>query len=183
MSREQYLQNVTIGPVALHNQRIYLSPYDKNWPILFRQEAKKILKVLGHKAQFVEHVGSTSVPFLAAKPILDILLLVPNSSQEKSYVAALETIGYTLRIREPEWFEHRMLKKNEPRVHLHVFSTGCEEAKRMLIFRDWLRTHDEDRNLYEKTKQELARQQWKYVQDYADAKTKVIQKILQRAYR
>jgi len=96
-------------------------------------------------------------------------------------VPALEAEGYALRIREPEWYEHRVLKKTEPKVNLHVFPAGCEEIDRMLAFRDHLRTNDADRELYERTKRELASRHWAYAQDYADAKSAVVAEIVSRA--
>jgi GrpB-like predicted nucleotidyltransferase (UPF0157 family) len=131
----------------------------------------------------LEHVGSTSVPGLAAKPRIDILLGVSSSADEAAYVPALEASGYVLRIREPAWHEHRLLKGPETDLNLHVFSQGCPEIDRMLRFRDWLRSHDADRELYARTKRELARRDWKYTQEYADAKTAVVEEILARAQR
>ena len=129
----------------------------------------------------MEHVGSTSVPGLAAKPIIDISLAVADSADEQAYVPALEAAGYFLRIREPDWFEHRGFGRRDVRVNLHVFSAGCAEIERMLRFRDHLRRDDADRELYERTKRELAQRQWKYVQHYADAKSAVVEAILARA--
>ena len=131
----------------------------------------------------LEHTGSTSVPGLAAKPIIDMLLVVTNSAEENCYTPALEAIGYTLRIREPEWHEHRMFKGPEDDVNLHVFSEACPEIDRVLVFRDWLRHNAADRDLYAQTKLALARKQWDSVDDYAMAKTEVIEEILRRAMR
>jgi len=108
--------------------------------------------VLGQHALRVEHVGSTSIPGLTAKPIVDIVLVVADSRDEAAYAPALEKAGYKLRIREPEWHEHRMFKGGDDKVNLHVFSTGCPEVDRMLGFRDWLRCNEEDRELYARTK-------------------------------
>ena len=88
-----------------------------------------------------------------------------------------------LRIREPDWFEHRVFKGPDTNVNLHVFSAGCPEIDRMLRFRDWLRSNEADRELYERTKRELAAQEWAYVQDYADAKTAVVEEIVARSLR
>jgi GrpB-like predicted nucleotidyltransferase (UPF0157 family) len=115
------------------------------------------------------------------RSIIDINLVVADSAAEDAYVPALEAAGYVLRVREPEWYEHRMLRGDEPRVNLHVYSTGCEEVERMRVFRDRLRVNADDRALYERTKMELAAKEWKYVQNYADAKTEVVQEILARA--
>lgn len=129
----------------------------------------------------VEHVGSTSVPGLVAKPIIDMLLVVTDSSAEAEYVPPMEAAGYTLRIREPDWYEHRLFKGPLANINLHVFSAGCREISRMLRFRDHLRGNEDDRELYQRTKQELAARQWRYVQEYADAKTEVVEAIIARA--
>jgi GrpB-like predicted nucleotidyltransferase (UPF0157 family) len=170
-----------IGERPRHDGPIELVEYDEAWPVRFEREAKRIRVALGVRALLVEHTGSTSVPGLAAKPIIDIVLAVPDSTDENDYVPALEAVGYTLRIREPDWYEHRLLKKADPIVNLHVFSAGCEEIDRMIVFRDQLRTNEADRELYERTKRELAAREWAYTQDYADAKTEVVEEIIARA--
>ncbi len=160
---------------------ILIADYDPRWPQDFEREAEKIRAALGPRALVVEHVGSTSVPGLAAKPVIDILLVVADSADEDFHAPALSAAGYALRIREPEWFEHRMFKGTEPEVNLHVFSAGCAEIDRILLFRDWLRSHPDDRELYQETKLALAGRDWRCVQDYADAKTQVIREIMDRA--
>jgi len=162
---------------------IRIVDHDPRWPNRFDVEADKIKNALGPKVLRLEHTGSTSVPGLAAKPIIDMLLVVTNSAEENSYTPALEAIGYTLRIREPEWHEHRMFKGPEDDVNLHVFSEACPEIDRVLVFRDWLRHNAADRDLYAQTKLALARKQWDSVDDYAMAKTEVIEEILRRAMR
>ena len=162
-------------------ERVVLVEYDPEWPRLYAREEARIRGALGETALQVEHVGSTSIPGLAAKPIIDIVLVVPESADEPAYVPALEAAGYVHRIREPDWFEHRVLKGVDPKVNLHVFSPGCPEVERMLSFRDHLRCDERDRDLYERTKRELARRDWKYVQHYADAKSDVVEEILERA--
>jgi GrpB-like predicted nucleotidyltransferase (UPF0157 family) len=157
-----------------------LVEYDTAWPELFEREAARIRGALGDQARVVEHAGSTSVPGLAAKPIVDIVLAVPDSSNEDAYVPALEAADYVLRIREPAWYEHRLFKGPDTDVNVHVFSEGCEEIGRMLAFRDHLRENEADRELYERTKRELGAQEWEFMQDYADAKTEVVQEILER---
>ncbi|HEU5349135.1 MAG TPA: GrpB family protein [Ktedonobacterales bacterium] len=178
---EDELRAATIGELQPLDGKILLVAYDPDWPRQFAAEASKIQAALGERVLLLEHVGSTSVPGLAAKPILDILLVVADSSDDAAYVPALEQAGYTLRIREPAWFEHRVLKGVDPAVHLHVFSPDCEQTERMLLFRNWLRAHDDDRDLYARTKRELAQRDWKYMQNYADAKTDVVEAILARA--
>lgn len=178
---EEALRAVTIGELAVHGGPVTLLDYDPEWPVLFEREAARIRAALGDRARLVAHVGSTSVPGLAAKPIIDVVLAVPDSSDEAAYVPPMEAAGFVLRIREPEWFEHRLFRDTDPSANIHVFTEGAAEIGRMLRFRDWLRSHDDDRLLYERTKRELAARDWKYVQHYADAKTDVVAEIMARA--
>jgi GrpB-like predicted nucleotidyltransferase (UPF0157 family) len=179
--REAELRAVTVGELQPVSGQIELVDYDPAWPGLFAREADRIRAALGERVVLLEHTGSTSVPGLAAKPIIDITLAVRDSSDEGSYAPALEAAGYVLRIREPDWHEHRVFRGPDTNVNLHVFSDGCPEIDRMLRFRDWLRTNQADRELYERTKRKLAAREWTYVQDYADAKTLVVEEIIARA--
>lgn len=178
---EAQIQAVHIGEVKPLNGTITLVAYDPAWPHLFAREATRIRAALGERVLLLEHVGSTSVPRLAAKPKIDILLVVADTTDETAYVPPLEAAGYVLHIREPDWYEHRLFKGPDTDINLHVFSLGCEEIDQMLLFRDWLRSHPADRELYERTKKELASREWKYTQNYADAKSAVVQELLARA--
>lgn len=180
-AREEEILAARIGDIPVLNGPVYLAEYDPEWPRLFAREAERVRAILGDRVVLLEHVGSTSVPGLAAKPRIDMLLVVPDSADEPAYVAPLEAAGYILRIREPEWYQHRVLKGPDTDVNLHVFSSGCVEIERMLLFRDWLRSHPDDRQLYERTKRELAQKTWKYIQHYADAKSGVVEEIMARA--
>ena len=175
------LQKNTVGELKPHNAPITLVEYDSSWPELFEQESNRIHSVLGSKALQIEHVGSTSIPGLCAKPIIDILLVVKDSADESSYVPALAAAGYVLQIREPDWFEHRLFKGPDTDINLHVFSLGTSEIDRMLRFRDWLRTNDTDRDKYAQVKRSLAKNKWRHVQHYANAKTSIVQEIMKRA--
>ena len=177
---EERVIATTVGKVVPHNAAIVLMPYDPEWPSLYAALERQIRDALGSDALLIEHVGSTSVPGLSAKPIIDVVLAVGNSANETTYVPRLERLDYVLRIREPGWFEHRMLKSPAIDGNIHVFSRDCEEVGRMLAFRDCLRANSDDRKLYERTKQDLASRTWKYVQDYADAKSAVVREILDR---
>jgi GrpB-like predicted nucleotidyltransferase (UPF0157 family) len=163
------------------SERVVIVEYDHEWPAMFAREAASIRAALGDRALQIEHVGSTSVPGLAAKPVIDILLVVSDSADEAAYVPDLEARGYSVRIREPEWYEHRLFNGDAAPLNLHVLSAGCEEIDRMIVFRDWLRTNAADRDLYERTKRQLAESAWSSVQDYADAKTAVVGEIMTRA--
>lgn len=178
---DEQIAAVTVGERQPLNDTIYLASYDPEWPILFGRLKKRVKIALGDDVLVLEHVGSTAVPGLAAKPIIDLVLAVADSGNETAYVGRLESVGFALRVREPDWYQHRLLKSSDRKANLHVFSKGCEEIDRMLLFRDWLRSHPGDRMLYEQKKRELAARTWKYTQNYADAKSEIIGEILARA--
>lgn len=178
---EDYLRQHTVGELRALVGPIRLVEYDSEWPHKYEQEAKTIRTALGHHALRIEHVGSTSVPGLLAKPIIDIVLVVAESGNETQYAPALEAAGYHLHLREPGWYEHRLFKGAEDGVNLHVFSQGCSETERMVRFRDLLRASHDDRELYAQAKRALAGEEWKYTQNYADAKSTVVEEIMSRA--
>jgi GrpB-like predicted nucleotidyltransferase (UPF0157 family) len=180
-SLEEQLQVVRLVPLRPLTGKIVIAPYNDEWPRMFAAQGDRIRAALGERSLLLEHVGSTSVPGLAAKPIIDIALVVADPANEADYIPALEAAGYTLHIREPGWYQHRLLKYTNPDVHLHVFGPDCEEVERLLMMRDWLRRNEADRALYERTKRELAQRDWTYTQQYADAKTAIVQEILARA--
>ena len=160
---------------------IQIVDYQSNWPELFQKEANNIGQILGNLVITLDHVGSTAVPGLAAKPIIDIDLSVANSADEPSYLPLLEAAGYRLIIREPDWQQHRMLKGPDIDINLHVWTIGSLEVKRHLVFRDWLRTHADDRELYSQLKKNLANQFFDYMYQYSDAKAHLISQIYERA--
>jgi GrpB-like predicted nucleotidyltransferase (UPF0157 family) len=166
---------------GIEKRRINIVAYDPDWPGKFETHAKVIADALGGSALRVEHIGSTSVPGLAAKPVIDILVVVSDSADESAYLPRLQAAGYVLRVREPDWNEHRMFRTPEKDVHVHVYSAGCTEVERNLIFRDRLRRNIDDRSRYERTKRELAAKEWSDMNEYADAKSEVIEGILAAA--
>jgi GrpB-like predicted nucleotidyltransferase (UPF0157 family) len=174
--RYAYLDRVLIG--GREPAEISVVDYDERWPVRFRALAERIRQALGDDALGIEHIGSTSVPGLAAKPIVDVLLTVADVDDEPAYLPALESAGFLLRVREPG---HRMVRTPARDVHVHVYEPGRPEVRDYLDLRDWLRVDAEDRELYAATKRMLARQQWGDMNDYADAKTQVVQDILARA--
>jgi GrpB-like predicted nucleotidyltransferase (UPF0157 family) len=176
---DDYLRQVTIGEVE--RPAIRVVEYDRGWPLRFSHEAAAIRAALGARALLVEHIGSTSVPGLSAKPIIDVLLVVYDSADEPAWLPALEAAGYVLRVREPDFHEHRMLRTQAKDVHLHVYSPDSPEIARNLAFRDRLRTDAADRVLYADTKRRLAARTWPTMQHYAEAKTAVIEAIIARA--
>jgi GrpB-like predicted nucleotidyltransferase (UPF0157 family) len=173
------MNDVLIG--GIEKGEIVIVDYDPRWPAKFQQQAKLLSRALGDRALLLEHVGSTSVPGLAAKPVIDIVLAVKDSGAEETYLPALETAGYVLRVREPHWHQHRMLRTPEKDVHLHVFSRECVEIARMVAFRNRLRNSAADRQLYADVKRNLAARDWPDMDAYARAKSGVVEQILRRA--
>jgi GrpB-like predicted nucleotidyltransferase (UPF0157 family) len=166
-----------IPPVRVDGA-VFLAEPDPVWAEWYAREEKRIRTALGSRALRVEHVGSTSVPGLAAKPVIDIVLVVADSSDEAGYLPDLQDAGYLLKLREPGWHQHRLLIDQNPDVQVHVFSVGSPEVERMVVFRDRLRADPHDCDLYQRTKRELAVNRWAYIQDYADAKSAVVEAIL-----
>lgn len=175
------MNEVLIG--GIEKREIVIVDYDPCWPGQFQKHAEILSQALGTRALAIEHVGSTSVPELAAKPIIDIDVIVTDSSDEATYLPALVQAGYILRVREPDWHQHRMFRTPELDVHVHIFSPGCVEVSRHLTLRNRLRTCPEDRLLYETVKRKLAKEDWTDMNAYAAAKSEVVEQILSRAMR
>lgn len=162
---------------GLEHRDILLVPYDSSWPALYETQRVRLQAVLGSTARRIEHIGSTAVPGLVAKPIIDVLVVVGDVEDEAAYMAALESVGLVLRVREPG---HRMLRTVDLGVHVHLWSEGAPAVQRHLAFRDRLRVSGEDRNRYAATKMQLAARDWPTMNHYAEAKTDVIRQILGR---
>lgn len=171
--------DLEIGLIGGPEKRdIIIHEYSKSWPKKFRLHADIIADALGLVALRIEHIGSTSVSELAAKPIIDILVVVPNSGNEMTYLPALEKAGYQLRVREPEFDEHRMVRTPEKDVHVHIFSPDSKEIEKYLVFRNWLRQNARDRGRYEAVKRSLAERDWSDMNKYAEEKSEVVESIL-----
>ena len=172
------MNDVLIGGVE--KREIVLVDYNPLWPEKFQKHAAILSLALGARALSIEHVGSTSVPGLAAKPIIDIIVQVDNSGDEPAYLPALLAAGYVLRVCEPDWHQHRMVRTPELDVHIHIFSIGCIEVTRQLAFRDHLRNNADARLLYESTKRKLSKEDWPDMDAYARAKTEMVEQITAR---
>jgi GrpB-like predicted nucleotidyltransferase (UPF0157 family) len=173
------LDRILIG--GRERRPVVIAPYDPAWAARFAHEAEKVARALGPVALGIEHIGSTSVPGLPAKPIVDMLILVRTPQQEDLYVPPLVAAGYELRVREPEFEEHRMLRTPARDVHLHVFAPDASNVLNYRLLREWLKQSPEDRDLYAETKRALAQRDWEDMNDYAMAKSDVIAAILARA--
>jgi GrpB-like predicted nucleotidyltransferase (UPF0157 family) len=163
------------GPEAL---TITLNAYDERWPAIFHEHQQRIEDALRGLDAQVEHIGSTSVPGLAAKPIIDIVVAVADITAEEDYLEPLIAAGYELRVREPG---HRLVRTPTRDVHVHVYEQGASAIDEYLLLRDHLRRNTDDRALYESTKRALLSRPWDDMNDYADAKTGVILSVKERA--
>ncbi|WP_282082545.1 GrpB family protein [Streptomyces tendae] len=163
------------GPEALE---VGLRSYDARWAEVYLRHRRRILGALAEADVDVEHIGSTSVPGLAAKPIVDIVVAVPDITAEEDYLDGLLAAGYELRVREPG---HRLVRTPARDVHVHVYERGDAAVHEYLLLRDHLRTHADDRALYESVKRALLGRRWNDMNDYADAKSDVILAIKNRA--
>ena len=163
------------GPEALE---VGLHRYDPRWAENYLEHRRRILHALANVDVDVEHIGSTSVPGLAAKPILDMVVTVPDITAEEDYLDPLLAAGYELRVREPR---HRLVRTPARDVHVHLYARGDAAVDEYLLLRDHLRTDADDRALYESVKRSLISQPWGDMNDYADAKSDVILAIKARA--
>ncbi|WP_430791807.1 GrpB family protein [Actinoplanes sp. G11-F43] len=159
---------------------VVIEDYDPVWPQRFAAVAADLRRILGDRILALEHVGSTSVPGLSAKPIIDIDLTVADSDDEPAWLPDLVAAGFHLILREPWWYGHRMLVDTPEDLHLHVWPANAPEPVRHRLLRDWLRTHPEDRLLYDETKRRLSRDLPDG--DYGMAKCEVIDDILSRVF-
>lgn len=181
LTPEQMASRAVGDRLAEVSRPITISPYDPEWPIRFAHEEKRIRSAMGDRVLLLDHVGSTAVPGLPAKDRLDIDLIVADPADEDAYVPALSEAGYTLRTREPHWYEHRCLWTADHDVNLHVFGPDCDEHLRHLIFRDHLRNNPADRDRYATAKQQAATDHPMHMAGYVAAKATVIIDILTRA--
>jgi GrpB-like predicted nucleotidyltransferase (UPF0157 family) len=172
-------------PGATPDTGIEVADPDPDWPQQYDGLAGRITEALGWRVLQLQHVGSTSVAGLPAKPIIDIDLTVADPEREQDYIPALEAIGFRLRIREPWWYGHRVLRTDQPLCNLHVFGFDSPEPLRHRIFRDWLRGNPADRDRYAATKRQAASEAnaaGEHVMQYNARKEQVIREIYRRAF-
>jgi GrpB-like predicted nucleotidyltransferase (UPF0157 family) len=170
------LDAVLIG--GREERLVVLADPDPRWPVIFERHRAVIARALADRARRIDHVGSTAVPGLAAKAIVDISVTVDDPDDDASFAPALLGAGYQLRVREPR---HRMFRTPGRDVQVHVWAAGSADERRHIAFRDWLRVDEADRTLYEDTKRGLAGRVWRDTNYYAEAKAPVIAQIMARA--
>ncbi|WP_460467520.1 GrpB family protein [Calidifontibacter terrae] len=163
---------------GVEKRELFLLDHDSSWASDYAAHEARIRNALGEVAVAIEHIGSTSVPGLAAKPIIDVLVTVRDITADEDYVDPLIDAGYVLRVREPG---HRLVRTEQRDAHIHILEVGDPAATDYLLLRDRLRSDERDRQLYEDTKRDLTARDWADMNAYADAKTTVIEEIKDRA--
>ncbi|WP_284646239.1 GrpB family protein [Paenibacillus silviterrae] len=162
---------------------VVIEEYNEKWPFEYQQEERKIKDVLANKAIAIEHIGSTSVQGLGAKPIIDFMVGVRDLNEVEEFIEPLAKIGYE-HVYHKEFPTRRFFRKGQWRAgthHLHIYNYGSEEWKNNILFRDYLRTHPEVLKQYNQLKKELAE---KYINDraaYTNAKNPFISDVIQKA--
>ena len=163
--------------------RVTLAPHDPAWARRFEEVRAGIAASLGPEARSIEHFGSTAVPGLDAKPILDVLVARGPEARFEAWARRLAPLGYaharedSTAQGEGQWFF-----RDAPRtVHIHVYPDGTRAHRRHLAFRDALRRDPALREAYARLKRGLATREWGTVQDYADAKTDFVRRVEKEA--
>ncbi|WP_258089948.1 GrpB family protein [Serratia liquefaciens] len=164
-------------------ENVAVVAYDSSWPEIYLTLESDVKNELGSNLLQIDHVGSTAVPGLAAKPVIDIDLTVADAEDEKTYVLALESLGYKLIVREPRFHGHRLFHYNNPRVNLHVFTLNSPEITRHLLFRNWLRQSERDCKLYSDAKFEAIKGCSLDIQKYHENKSKIVRDIYQKIFK
>ena len=160
-------------------RRVVIVAYDPGWPARYGREAGRLWEALGDRVHSVDHIGSTAVPGLAAKDVVDVCIVVDDPDDEAAYRTDVEALGYELRVTEPG---HRAFRTHARDVNVHVYGPGSDEPAKYLLLRDHLRRSAEDRRAYEDLKRRLAaEQEWDDVNYYAEAKGGLIAEMLERA--
>lgn len=190
ISPKEIMAHYVIDPLDSHFvngvppvESVTVVAYDPAWPEIYSTLVASIKKDLGSNLLQIDHIGSTAVPGLAAKPVIDIDLTVADAADEKNYLLALENLGYKLIVREPRFHGHRLFHYDNPRVNLHVFTQDNPETIRHLLFRDWLRQSEEDRQLYASAKLEAIKGCDLDIQRYHENKRKIVHDIYQKIFR
>ena len=174
------------GPSQPYEIRVV--EYDEGWPADFEHVASRIRGALGDRVLEIHHVGSTSVPGLPAKPVIDADLVVADSADEAAYIPDLQAAGFVHHIREPWWHEHRLVKYADPVAYVHVFGPDCPEVIRHRMFRDWLVEHPDERDRYAGAKRAAATEMNTRAgggtgMDYNRHKEPVVRDIYERMFR
>lgn len=177
------------GPVQYLSQRdpplaLEVVDYDPNWPAQYEALRARIAAAMGPAALSISHVGSTCVPGLAAKPVIDIDIIVADIRDESTYVPALEKAGFQFLLREPDWYEHRLFVSYNPSANIHIWTPTSGQITRHSAFTAWLKAHPEDLEKYAQAKRDACKEAQEHgetVNQYADRKNAVLKEVMTRA--
>lgn len=171
------------APFLRAGEPLVVVPYDAGWPLLFREDAGRLRRALGAVARRIDHIGSTAVPGLAAKPIIDIQISVAGFEPPNTYREPLEAQGYMFRADNPDRTKRYFRESpGTRRRHVHVRRHGSWSEQFALLFRDFLRCHPQQAEAYAVFKLDLIQRQYGHdSQAYTDAKEPVIWTITQQA--
>lgn len=170
-------------------RHIVIEDYDPDWPLMYEREKKALLAAVGEYVERIEHIGSTSVPGLGAKPVIDMMIGVASLDTADAHcIEPIVTLGYEyLKRAEASMPNRRYFRKDDAcgrRTHpIHLWQTDSDEWAAHILFRDYLRTNPGDRLRYERLKRELAKKEWETGSQYADAKSDFIADVLRKARR
>jgi GrpB-like predicted nucleotidyltransferase (UPF0157 family) len=162
---------------------VIITPYDPNWPKVYEEESKLIRATVGDIIRSLDHIGSTSVPGLAAKPIIDIIASVDGRGDADLCKERLHAIGYddVSTGDSPDWYYCLGKGPHSPGFHLHLVKEGSQFHKKHILFRDWLRTHPADTRAYAELKISLAEKHRDDRVTYTNSKTEFIEGIVEKA--
>lgn len=166
----------------MSKRRVEVTPYQEQWTRLFASEAEELKKIFGLQLVQIHHIGSTSIPGMAAKPVIDIMIEVSDINEVDRYNLEMESLGY-----EPKGEngipERRYFQKggNERSHHVHIYQTGNEQIDRHLQFRDYMIAHPEDAKQYSELKTSLAKQFPESIDDYIEGKDAFVKEMDRKA--
>jgi GrpB-like predicted nucleotidyltransferase (UPF0157 family) len=165
------------------NTPVVIADYDPHWPEMYEEERARIIDAIGTWLVDIQHVGSTSVPGMAAKPVVDIMPGVRTLDDDREFIGPMEALGYNfLPVDEDDIPERRYFRRGDPRLfHVHIAEIGGEFWNKHLAFRDYLRAHPDTAAEYATLKRRLAAEYGSDRLGYTNAKSEFILGIEEKA--
>jgi len=163
---------------------VIIVDYDPRWPILYEDEKDRIRGIIGHKVLAIEHIGSTAVPGLGAKPIVDIMACVRGSSDADECVPILRNIGYddvTPQEGNPDWYYCLGKGTHNMGYHLHLMRYMSDFSRKHILFREYLRAHPDAAQQYLELKRGMAARYGSDRVAYTESKTSFVESVVARA--
>ncbi len=165
-------------------RKVEVVPYNPKWPKMFEVESKRITDVLGENIVRIHHIGSTAIPNIYAKPIIDLLIEVKYITKVDEQNSQMESLGYEV-MGEFGIIDRRFFRKDNHKGirthHVHIFEFGSKQIERHLAFRDYMIAHPEEAQQYSQLKRELAKKYPTNIQKYMDGKDSFVKAIDKKA--